>query len=186
MSAGRRVNTKSKSWGTPSKYIDVIKLFFEGTIDLDPCSNEYSIVNADINYMMPQNNGLIDSWNYKRIFVNPPYGRDKDSSTSIKDWLRRCLFAHRDHNSEVIALIPVATNSSHWKEFIFPKANSICFLYDTRLKFLENGQNGGKGAPMACCLVYWGNDYNKFYNSFIDYGAVLPLKTLKDKKIGKY
>jgi len=39
---------------------------------------------------------------------------------------------------------------------------------------------------MACCLVYWGNDYNKFYNSFIDYGAVLPLKTLKDKKIGKY
>ena len=72
MSAGRRVNTKSKSWGTPSKYIDVIKLFFEGTIDLDPCSNEYSIVNADINYIVPQNNGLIDSWNYKRIFVNPP------------------------------------------------------------------------------------------------------------------
>jgi len=53
MSAGRRVNTKSKSWGTPSKYIDVIKLFFEGTIDLDPCSNEYSIVNADINYIVP-------------------------------------------------------------------------------------------------------------------------------------
>lgn len=186
MSAGRKVNTKSKNWGTPKKYVDVINIFFNNEINLDPCSNEFSIVNADINYIYPRNNGLKDSWNYKNIFVNPPYGRDKGTSTSIKNWLKRCFDAHIEHNSEILALIPVATNSSHWKEFIFPKAKAICFLYDTRLKFLENGKEGGKGAPMGCCMVYWGKDYDKFYNTFIDYGAIIPLEHLKDKKIGNY
>jgi hypothetical protein len=48
MSAGRRVNTLSQSWGTPLKYIDAVKRVFDGNIDLDPCSNEYSIVNARV------------------------------------------------------------------------------------------------------------------------------------------
>jgi len=50
MSAGRTVNSQSQSWGTPLKYVKVIKRFFGGTIDLDPCSNEYSIVNAETEF----------------------------------------------------------------------------------------------------------------------------------------
>ncbi len=29
-------------------------------------------------------------------------------------------------------------------------------FYDTGLRFLENGYDTGKGAPMACCMIYWG------------------------------
>ncbi len=47
MSAGRTVNSQSQTWGTPIKYVKAIKEFFGGKIDLDPCSNEYSIVNAE-------------------------------------------------------------------------------------------------------------------------------------------
>ena len=36
MSAGRTVNSLSQHWGTPQKYVDVIRRFFEGVIDLDP------------------------------------------------------------------------------------------------------------------------------------------------------
>lgn len=184
MTAGRRVNTLSQSWCTPHKYVNAIKRFWGGHIALDPCSNEYSVVNADREYLLPDNDGLKDSWEAPTIYVNPPYGADKDRGTTIKNWLARCVMANEEYGSEVIALIPVAPNTSHWKNFIFGKASAICFLYDTRLKFLENGLDSGKGAPMACCLVYWGAEYKRFFDNFIEFGAVINLSDLKSASIG--
>jgi len=160
MSAGRAINTKSKEWGTPQKYVDAVKEFFGGEIDLDPCSNEYSIVNALVEYRLPYYDGLQASWDYPRIYVNPPYGRDKERDTTIYDWLKQCAWANIRYHSQVLALIPVATNTKHWKQFVFGNASMICFLRDTRLRFLENGQDVGKGAPMACAMVYWGINEN--------------------------
>ena len=184
MSAGRKINTLSQSWGTPNKYVNAIKEMFGGYIDLDPCSNEFSVVNAKVEYSLPLHDGLKESWNYPKIYVNPPYGIDKERETSIKNWLERCVFAHEEYNSEVLALVPVAPNTSHWKKFVFTKADSICFLYDTRLRFLENGNNSRKGAPMACAMIYWGTNQNKFYRIFIEYGAVVDISNLVDEKIG--
>ena len=113
MTAGRRVNTQSQNWGTPAKYVNAVKAFWDGKIDLDPCSNEYSIVHAATEYRLPEQDGLKESWNYPTIYVNPPYGADRQRGTTIKDWLARCARAHIDYKSEVIALVPVATNTSH-------------------------------------------------------------------------
>lgn len=186
MTAGRSVNSQNKDWCTPHNYIDAITKFFGGKIDLDPCSNECSIVNATTEYCLPKNNGLSESWNYKTIYVNPPYGADRERKTTIKHWLYRCAEANRKFNSEVIALIPVATNTSHWKEYIWGRATSICFLYDTRLKFLVNGENGGKGAPMSCALAYWGSNFDRFIETFLEFGSVVDIRPLKGRIIGKH
>ena len=84
-----------------------------------------------------------------------------------------------------MALIPVATNTAHWKYYVFGEAASICFLYDTRLKFIINGDDDNKGAPMACCMVYWGDSILKFQSIFLKFGAVVNTKNLIRKKIGK-
>src|SRR3546814_2064652 len=89
------------------------------------------------------------------------YGLDKERQTRISHWLAKCAWAAEEFGSEVIALIPIAANTKHWKDHIWAKATSICFLYDTRLRFLENGRNSGKGAPMACCAVYWGKQIGR-------------------------
>lgn len=162
MTAGRTLNTLSQEWGTPSKYVAAVKECFEGKIHLDPCSNEYSIVRAEVEYKLPKHDGLSETWDFPTIYVNPPYGIDKEKGTSIKRWLARCAAAHREHGSEVLALIPVATNTGHWKKHIFGCATAICFLYDTRLKFLINGEDGGKGAPMSCAMVYGGQKNRSF------------------------
>ena len=60
----------------------------------------------------------------------------------------------------------------------------MCFLYDTRLKFLVNGREGGKGAPMSCAMVYWGRRPGRFFDVFIEYGAVSDLSQLKGAEIG--
>lgn len=184
MTAGRRVNTLSQSWGTPPKYVNAVKRFWDGSIGLDPCSNDASIVNAEVEYRLPYNDGLKEPWNASTIYVNPPYGADRERGTTIKNWLAKCVQANETYASEVIALIPVAPNTTHWKKCVFGKAASICFLYDTRLRFLEDGKDVGKGAPMACCLVYWGTRTEEFFAHFIDYGAVVDITKLKDMAIG--
>ena len=175
MSAGRKLYTENKSWCTPTKYVNVVKEFFGGTISLDPCSNNYSIVNAEKELMLPFNDGLLEIWNYPTIYVNPPYGLDRERGTSIKQWIEKCVDAYTNYNSEVLALIPVATNTNHWKKYIFGKATAICFLSDTRLKFIIEGNENNKGAPMACAMIYWGNNYDNFYKLFFNYGAVVNI-----------
>lgn len=184
MSAGRSVNSQSQSWGTPQKYVNAVRRFFDGEISLDPCSNEYSIVNAKMEFLLPHNDGLKEVWNYPTIYVNPPYGADRNRGTTIKNWLAKCVLTHNEYNSEILALIPVATNTGHWKQSVFGQASAICFLYDTRLKFLENGNDSGKGAPMACAIIYWGGNCEKFYDVFMEFGAVVFINNLKNKKIG--
>lgn len=185
MTAGRKVNTLSQSWCTPPKYVNAVKAFFGGEIDLDPCSNEYSIVGANTEFKLPYTDGLKQNWNYDRIYVNPPYGADRERGTTIKDWLVKCVQTHDKYHSEIIALIPVATNTAHWKNCVFGHACAICFLYDTRLRFLVDGLDGGKGAPMACCIVYWGQNHQRFYETFIEFGAVVDISNLYGKSIGK-
>ena len=182
--AGRVSVSDKKDWGTPAKYVAAVKECFNGRIHLDPCSNEYSIVGAEIEYRLPTSNGLRESWDYSTIYVNPPYGNDKNTKTTIKHWLARCARAHEDHRSEVLALVPVAVNTRHWKDYVFTKARAVCFLYDTRLRFLENGNDSGKGAPMACSMIYWGKNYGKFYDVFIQHGAVIDLSHLSGVAIG--
>lgn len=179
MTAGRTLNTISQEWGTPEKYVQAVRAFFGNQIDLDPCSNQYSIVHAKVEYKLPAQDGLKASWNYQTIYVNPPYGIDKDRGTSIKHWLGRCALAHQEHQSEVLALVPVATNTGHWKNHVFGRATGVCFLYDTRLKFLVNGEDRGKGAPMSCAMIYWGTDFNRFLSIFTHFGAVIDLRYMQ-------
>lgn len=186
MTAGRTLNTLSQEWGTPEKYVKAVREFFNGKISLDPCSNEYSIVNAKTEYRLPEYDGLHESWDFPTIYINPPYGIDKERKSSIKKWLYRCAMANKEYKSEVLALVPVATNTGHWKKYVFGKATGICFLYDTRLKFLVNGKNGGKGAPMSCAMIYWGKDFDKFYLIFSKFGAVVDIRPLEGKIFGDY
>ena len=118
MSAGRKVKDTIKTWNTPPKYINSIVEMLN-IIELDPCSNEYSMINSDVSYLLPSKDGLIESWDYKTIFVNPPYGRNSVRKTSIKNWLQKGAEANKKYNSEILFLIPVATNTSHFKEIIF-------------------------------------------------------------------
>ena len=178
MTAGRKIHSQSQDWCTPQKYVDAVRQVFGRQIDLDPCSSVHSIVGARVEYLLPDSDGLRKSWNFPTVYVNPPYGVDRVRRTSIKHWLARCAEAHQVYSSEIIALVPVATNTGHWKKSIFGKAAAICFLYDTRLKFMERGRSGGKGAPMACAAIYWGNHFQRFFDVFIAHGAVVDVRPL--------
>lgn len=186
MTAGRNVVSTNQNWCTPRVYVEAARDALGGRIALDPCSNPMSLVGAEVAYELPRQDGLTSSWDFESIFVNPPYGSDKERGTTIKHWLARCLDANREYGAQVIALVPVATNTSHWKEFVWGQATAICFLYDTRLKFIVDGDERGKGAPMSCCMVYWGQDFARFDEVFSQFGAVVDLRQLIGRSFGQF
>lgn len=179
MTAGRQSISKTKDWCTPPKYVKTIKEMFCGQIELDPCSNKTSIVDAEVEFILPDKDGLAERWGYKTIFVNPPYGSDPQRGTTIKNWFAKMAEANEKYGSEVIALVPVATNTAHWKNYVYPKAAAICFLYDTRVKFFIDGKEDTKGAPMSCCIIYYGNRAEKFQELFSVHGATVLLEKIK-------
>jgi hypothetical protein len=184
MTAGRTVIGNSRDWCTPHKYVSAIKEVL-GEIDLDPCSNGWSIVGAKTEWRLPDHDGLRQVWNFPSIYVNPPYGSDQDRGTRIIDWFAKCAEAHQEFGSEVIALVPVAGNTKHWKLHVWPAAASVCFLYDTRVRFLVEGRDDGKGAPMACAVVYWGSAKSRFAQVFCEHGAVVDLENVALPHTGK-
>ena len=78
----------------------------------------------------------------------------------------------------------MATNTRHWKQYVFGAATAVAFLYDTRLRFLVDGKDGGKGAPMSCAMIYWGPQYERFESVFIRFGAVVDVRHLHNKVVG--
>ena len=44
---------------TPSKYVTAVKAFFNGKVALDPCSNKWSIVEAETAFALPRRDGSL-------------------------------------------------------------------------------------------------------------------------------
>lgn len=175
MTAGRKSISDTKDWCTPPEIIASVRRVFGGKIELDPCSNPYSMVGARVSYALPDHDGLAESWDFSTIYVNPPYGSDKERGTRIAHWFARMADA-AGAGSEVIALVPVATNTGHWKRFVYPVARSVCFLYQPRVRFYIGGREDPKGAPMSCAVIYYGQDFDCFADEFSPHGAVLSLE----------
>jgi hypothetical protein len=52
-----------------------VRAAFGGKIMLDPCSNSESVVAAEVNFLLPEHDGLEEEWSSTSNYVNPPFGR---------------------------------------------------------------------------------------------------------------
>lgn len=149
--------------------------------------------------------GLEMPWydpNLPGVYCNPPFGkcryhvptgrvltpaefkiysgsdRDEFKKSSIKDWIQKCSRS-ATQGAEVIFLGPAAVDTAGWQEYIFPTAQALC-LPRGRLKFgepgalLSNTVEGGP-APMACAIVYWGPNQDRFHRAFKAFGPVVDI-----------
>jgi hypothetical protein len=73
--AGHIASSKNQNWCTTLDIVERVKRVFGGTIGLDPCSNEQSIVGATVEYRLPEHDGLVEPWTAKSIYANMPFGR---------------------------------------------------------------------------------------------------------------
>jgi hypothetical protein len=88
--AGHIPDSLSVDWCTPDWICNALVELFDGPPDLDPCSNPYSRVCAKTEFTLEKgNDGLIDEWSARNIFVNPPFGKGwwKPNAAGRRDYI---------------------------------------------------------------------------------------------------
>lgn len=127
-------SSQTDDWATPQDLFD--KLDEEFNFDLDPCASEKNAKCAE--FFTKEQDGLAQSWEGRRVFCNPPYGR------VIRQWIEKCATGGA---TIAVALIPARTDTSWWHDFIQDKAE-VRFIRG-RVKFGD----GKQGAPFPSAIV---------------------------------
>jgi hypothetical protein len=151
------LKSERMDWNTPQVIVDLVRAVGGGEIKLDPCSNENSIVGAEVSFRFDHGqDGLKLPWYTDGlVYVNPPYGRE------IGPWIERC--AKYGAETDVIALVPARTDTK-WFQTCW-KAAGICFVRG-RLTFL----GAPSPAPFPSALVHWGPSKHTFAMVCIEAG----------------
>ena len=130
-----------------------------GEIDLDPCADDGRHIPAALHYTATLD-GLSQEWS-GRVFMNPPYSCPGVWMSKLQSELGRVR--------EAIALVPAATDTN-WLSPVL-KSQPVCF-WKGRIKFLDVNYQPKLPARQSHCLVYWGDNWQRFKEVFDLYGFV--------------
>jgi DNA N-6-adenine-methyltransferase Dam len=147
-------SSESPEHYTPDVIIEATLALFEGTIDLDPCSNSATEphVPAKQHYVQ-KDDGLSLSWG-GRVYMNPPYGREIDA------WVKKLCDEYETGGvTEAIALVPARTDTAWFRRL----RNYVCCFITGRLTFIGNDDP----APFPSAVFYLGDDVGMFYHHFV-------------------
>ena len=106
--------------------------------NLDPCSTHENAKCAD--HFTKAEDGLLQDWGGKRVFCNPPYGRE------LPKWIRKAHDEARK-GALVVMLIPARTDTRAFHDYIYHQAE-IRFIRG-RIKFGDSKAS----APFPSMLV---------------------------------
>jgi phage N-6-adenine-methyltransferase len=131
-------SSASDEWATPQDFYDRLNERFK--FDLDPCASHEN--HKCERYFTMADNGLLQSWEGCRVFVNPPY-------SDIKSWVPKCA----TERALSVMLIPARTCTKCFHEHIYKKPNVDIEFIKGRLKF----GNSKNSAPFPSMLVIFNN-----------------------------
>lgn len=153
----------SPDWNTPRSVLDVIEGFHP--IDLDPCSNEHSLVNAGRAVCLPDD-GMLDAWyTYGHTYVNPPYSKGE-----VAKWTAKASSESRRGARHITMLINACPETKAWKDNVWPHASRVAF-WRTRIKFEK--PDGGTGTKLPSAIVYYGADVRRFDRCFAEHCTIM-------------
>ena len=126
-------SSKSFEWETPASIYNDLNAEFHFT--LDPCATTEN--HKCEKYFTKNDDGLAQSWDADRVFMNPPYGR------GIDKWIEKASLS----KNLVVCLLPARTDTIWFHKYVYGKA-TIRFLKG-RIRF------GGSrtGAPFPSMVV---------------------------------
>jgi len=140
LSAHQRSTTdQSDTWLTPPEILKVL-----GEFDLDPCTPEVMPWETAKKRYTKLDDGLIQPWN-GRVWMNPPFGKEASK------WMDKIA-----KHGNGIALIPARTETKMFFDYVWGKADAVCFIKSRPHFHYADGTRApfNSGAPI--CLVAYG------------------------------
>jgi DNA N-6-adenine-methyltransferase (Dam) len=157
-------SSESNEWYTPSDLVERIRKTL-GVISLDPASHPVpqAWIRAE-HYFTKADDGLSRPW-HGHVFLNPPYGR------SASKWAAKLIKEYESKRVKQAILLIGAKQGYVWFEKIW-RAYPVCSL-EKRVRFVnQEGEQNGQ-AKLATTLVYFGQDVERFRETFSDIGRVI-------------
>jgi phage N-6-adenine-methyltransferase len=155
---------RTDCWNTPSSVVSDVIAFFDGSLDLDPCSNDIENPNVPAKKVYTESmNGLSHDWIADSVFMNHPY-------SNSKEWVPYAVKKYEGGNSkEMILLIKLDVSTKWWNSV----SSYPWIAVNRRLKF-----GSGKGAaPFQSAIIYLGNRIERFNTIFGGYGTLYTRHT---------
>ena len=138
-------SSESDEWTTPDWFYEVLNE--DIGFSLDPAATHEN--HKCPVYFTIEDDGLKQSWQGHRVFVNPPYSKQQ-----LKKWVEKGYLEGLKENTLVVMLIPARTDTRYWHDFVM-KAKEIYFIKG-RLKF----GNSKNSAPFPSALVMFDGEYS--------------------------
>jgi site-specific DNA-methyltransferase (adenine-specific) len=160
-------SSKTPEWYTPQIIIDRVLQVFDGTIDLDPCSNDGEPNVPATRHFTRTDDGLSRSWQ-GRVFMNPPYGDE------IADWVAKLRQEWRTNQVEAIALVPNRAGTAWWQDLFRGGGHDVetacCVVSLLRGRLTFSGAESS--APFPSVVAYFGDTDRRdvFVEAFEDLG----------------
>lgn len=98
-------SSATNEWATPQDFYDKLNKTFGFT--LDPCSTDEN--HKTDKYFTEADDGLAQSWDGERVFMNPPYGR------GIGEWVKK---ASEQKDGLVVCLVPARPDTRWWHDYV--------------------------------------------------------------------
>ena len=176
-------NPPDNSRLTPQEVIDRTKELFDGTIDLDPASDEEANIRikAQTIYTV-EDNGLNCAWPGK-VFLNPPGGKrnlmiggEYVQASEVALWWAKLLSEVRNgRTTEAVFVcfnLEAMLNTQKWAPLPI-QAFPFC-VPSVRLQYQSRNGGASKSPGGASALVYIGDKYSSFRRCFDAMGFITP------------
>lgn len=145
MKAHQSTVGKNDEWLTPPSIVSAL-----GRFDLDPCAPAVRPWDTAETHISLPKDGLALSWQ-GRVWLNPPFNRYERPK-----WMKKMA----EHQCGTM-LIPAATETEAFHEFVWNRASAVCFLLGRPHFHFVEGTRAAFNSGTAICLVSYG--YNDRY-----------------------
>lgn len=158
--------TNSDSWCSPPEISIPLEEFFRGPVDVDPCSNERSIIKALEAFTV---GGLIRPWRLARpvnctVYENDPYSQSQA-------WTDKLILELECGNvHELVRLSMMSTSSQWWADMCHRPRRNPRILALKRIAFIDPfARDSGmrrQGCRFEPALTYFGPRHARFERAF--------------------
>lgn len=158
--------TSSDSWCSPPEISIPLQDFHDGPVDIDPCSNERSIIRARLALTQ---GGLVLPWRLDRPVEKTGYQNDPYSQSEL--WTVKMLAElARGNIREHTRLCMMSTSAAWWADMCTKPRRNPRILALKRIAFLDPlAPTAGvkrQGCRFEPALVYFGPRPEKFTRTF--------------------
>jgi hypothetical protein len=149
------VPMNSDSWCTPPEISVPLERFW-GYADLDPCSNDRSIIKAHTAYTEL---GLMLPWK-RKTWQNHPYSTNEP-------WADKAIYEMRIGNvEELVVLCMLAASTGWWQKFMVKPRRNPRVICTKRIKFIGPDRVQMDSSRFEPVLIYYGKHVAKFDREF--------------------